>query len=157
MDSSDVIIPAEGRVIGLDMGSKRIGIAVCDDTRFLATPYGVIKRIGDQVKEHAEILNLVSETMATLIVIGLPLTMQGEESIAVKNVKSEIKNLQKKTKIPVIFHDERLTTVSANSLLDSAGVARSNRKDKIDSVAASVILQSWLDSKNIDKIHSREL
>jgi len=139
-----------GRVVGLDLGSKRIGVAVCDDSRILATPYGTIKRVGDQVVEHAEIANVVDEISAVLIVIGLPIDMRGDEAIAAKSVLKEAKKMGTRIGVPVETHDERLTTVTANDFLSELGVRGRDRKDKVDQLAASVILQSWIDSKSVE-------
>ncbi len=134
------------RSVGVDFGSRRIGIAICDAGGMVATPHETIKRVGDERVEHAAILEIAAEIEATGIVVGLPIDLAGEEGIAARGVRSETRRLAKKTELPVHLHDERLTTVSADRSLREQGVRRSERKDVIDQVAAATLLQSWLDS-----------
>ncbi len=133
------------RAIGLDFGSKRIGVALSDSGGLLATPYELIRRVGDRTVEHGRIAELVAETGADVVVVGLPLQLDGDEGRAVAIVRSEIRGLRKRLDVPVEEIDERFTTVTAHQHLASAGIASHKRKDLVDAVAASVLLQAWLD------------
>ncbi len=133
------------RALGLDFGSKRIGVALSDSGGLLATPYDLIRRVGDRTIEHGRIAELVAETEAEVVVVGLPLQLDGDEGRAVAIVRSEIRGLRKRLDVPVEEIDERFTTVTAHQRLAGAGVASHKRKDLVDAVAASVLLQAWLD------------
>ena len=124
---------------------RRIGVAVCDEGRTVATPYRTVKRSGHRPDEHRELADLVSEIGAVGIVAGLPLSLDGTVGPAAKSVLSELKALRKVVDVPVVAHDERLTTVTAEAHLDVGGVRGSRRRDVVDQVAAAVILQSWID------------
>lgn len=135
----------EGRVLALDLGDRRVGVAVCDPGRRLATPYGTVHRVGDRPKEHAEIAALVAETEAVLVVVGMPLSLDGDQGPAARSVLSEVRALKRALPVPVETHDERLTTVTAEDQLAGGGVKGRKRRQVVDQVAASVILQGWLD------------
>lgn len=137
----------DGRVVALDLGDRRIGVAVCDPGRVLATPYGTVKRVGDRPLEHAEINDIISETGAVLVVVGLPLSLDGQKGPAAKSVASEVRALRRALPVPVETHDERLTTVSAEGSLADGGVRGRKRREVVDQVAASIILQGWLDGQ----------
>ncbi len=135
------------RALGIDFGSKRIGVALSDSGGMLATPYELIRRVGDRTVEHGRIAELVEETGAEVVVVGLPLQLDGDEGHAVAIVRSEIRGLGKRLGVPVEEIDERFTTVTAHQQLASAGVKNHKRKDLVDAVAASVLLQAWLDRR----------
>ncbi len=120
-------------------------MAVCDPQRRLATPYGTVKRVGDRPKEHGEIAEMVAETGAVLVLVGLPLSLDGQLGPAAKSVNSEVRALRRNLSVPVETHDERLTTVTAEDHLASGGVRGRKRREVVDQVAASIILQAWLD------------
>ena len=134
-----------GRALGLDLGSKRIGVAVSDDMRMLATPLAVIRRVGDRVVEHGEINDHIAETGATVLVVGMPYTLDGDEGATVRAFRSELKGLRKRITIPIETVDERFTTVTAEAELRAAGVSAKKQRGIVDAVAASVLLQHWLD------------
>jgi len=118
----------------------------------MATPYSVIKRSGDARADRAKVADIVSETGAGLVVVGLPLSMDGSEGPAAKVALAEADALREVLVVPVECHDERLTSVTANRSLTEAGVTgRRRRKAReagaVDQAAATVLLQSWLDSK----------
>jgi putative Holliday junction resolvase len=136
---------APGRVLALDLGRRRIGVAVCDDGRTVATPYRTVRRSGHRPDEHAELAGLVDEIGAVLVVVGLPLSLDGSRGPAAKTVLSEVKALRRVLGVPVETHDERLSTVAAEASLDRGGVRGARRRDVVDQLAAQVILQSWLD------------
>lgn len=135
-----------GRAVGIDFGSKRIGIAVSDSGRMVATPFETIKRVGDRTVEHGRIAEIVQEIDATVVVVGLPLSLDGSDGHAVKLVRSEVRGLAKRLNIPVEEYDERFTTVTAEQSLREMGTRGQAKRDVIDQVAAAVLLQGWLDA-----------
>lgn len=116
----------------------------------MATPYDTINRVGDRRREHEQIEALVDETNATAVVVGLPLSLNGDLGPAAHKVMSEVKALRRRLvarRIPVITHDERHTTTTAADSLRQQGVRGRDRREMIDQVAASVILQDWIDGR----------
>lgn len=134
------------RALGLDLGSVRIGVAASDPGRVIASPYTVVKRGKDHGVDHAAIAACVEETEAEVVVIGLPRALSGKETAAAKAVRAEADELRAALRVPLVFWDERLSTVTAQRSLIEGGVRRRARKSSIDKVAAAVILQSWLDA-----------
>ena len=135
-----------GRAVGIDFGSRRIGIAVSDAGRMVATPFETIKRVGDRTIEHGRIEAIVAEIEATVVVVGLPLSLDGSDGHAVKLVRSEVRGLSKRLDVPVEEYDERFTTVTAEQSLREMGTRGQAKRDVIDQVAAAVLLQGWLDA-----------
>jgi putative Holliday junction resolvase len=133
-------------VIGLDPGSKRIGVAVSDDARRVATPIEVVARSGDRGRDHRTIAGLVEEWEATLVVVGLPLGLRGEIGPAAQNVLDEVEALRATLPVPVETYDERLTTVTAERSLMDQRMRAPARRQVVDKVAAAVLLQAWLDA-----------
>ncbi|MGH1493984.1 MAG: Holliday junction resolvase RuvX [Acidimicrobiales bacterium] len=133
-------------MLGLDLGDRRIGVAICDSDRTLATPYGTVHRVGDRPAEHRLIQDMLTETEADLLVVGLPLSLDGETGPAAKAVLSEVRGLRRALGIEVVTHDERLTTVTAEDYLAERGIRGRKRREVVDQVAAAVILQSWIDA-----------
>jgi putative holliday junction resolvase len=133
------------RALGVDLGSKRLGVAVSSGA--LATPYEVVDRSGDRRRDHARIGELVVETGAELVVIGLPLSMDGSAGPAARRALDEVDDLAEALDVPVRTWDERLSTVAADRSLMAADVGARTRRRVVDAVAASVILQSWLDAE----------
>jgi putative Holliday junction resolvase len=159
------------RVVGIDLGERRIGVSVSDSQRVLATPHSVIARSGDLSADRQAIAALVSQFDAGLVVVGLPLTLAGDRGRAASAAASEASALRAELDVPVVLHDERLTTVEADRLrrlpaetVASRGgwrgrsqarpvrpsAARRARRVGIDAVAATVLLQSWLDQNRDD-------
>lgn len=135
-------------MVGLDLGDRRIGVAVCDPDRRLATPYGTVHRVGDRTREHRSLAELVAESEAVLVVVGLPLSLDGKTGPAARAVLSEVRALRRTLPVPVQTHDERLTTVTAENRLAQGGVGGRKRRQVVDQVAAAVILQSWIDARS---------
>lgn len=134
------------RVLALDLGSKRIGVAVSDDGGTVATPIATIARHGDRPRLHREIAELVHEWEAGLLLLGLPVDLQGDLGPAATAVLAERDELAAVVGVPVEVHDERLTTRIADRALRERGDLDGRaRKALVDQVAASVILQDWLD------------
>jgi len=143
-------VPDEGRVVALDLGDRRIGVAVCDDRRTVATPYETVKRVGDRPAEHARIEQIVEDVSASIVVVGLPLSLDGTAGPAARKVQSEIKALKKRFEpkgVAVIGHDERNSTTTAGGSLAVSGVSQKRGRSVIDQLAAAVILQSWIDGR----------
>jgi putative Holliday junction resolvase len=137
-----------GRALGVDLGSKRIGIALSDPARIVASPHVVLQRAGDQDLDHQAIVTIARETGATTIVVGLPLSLSGAEGPAARATRREVQALEAVAApdIAVVVHDERLTTVTAEAALAEARMGRAARREVVDKVAAAVMLQAWLES-----------
>ena len=133
------------RVLGLDIGDRRIGIAVSDESRIIASPHSVLERVG-WGPDSKKIAALMQETGAALIVSGLPLNMDGTAGFQAQKVL-DFCNVLTKQGFQVVFQDERLSTVTAEDALIDGGVRREDRKHVVDKVAAAVILQTWLDAQ----------
>lgn len=135
----------EGRVLGLDPGERRIGVALSDPTGIIAQPYKVIDRqVADPV---AAVRKLVREHDVTTVVIGLPVSLSGDEGPAAQAAREFGATMQSALDVEVCFHDERFTTVTAEEALIASGVSRRERRDLRDKVAAAVMLQSYLDAR----------
>lgn len=134
------------RVIGLDIGEKRVGVAVSDPTGSVATPLVVLdakKVLGD----GREVRRLVEDYEAELIVIGLPLSMDGSEGPQAASVRAAGARLARFLPIPIVYHDERLSSSQARRSMSAAGVSDKAKRGSIDMVAASLFLQSFLDGR----------
>ena len=133
-------------MLGIDYGTRRIGMAISDVTGMIARPLDTIHRsvLEDDMKK---IEAAIEQFQPEEIVIGLPVSMNGQSSEKTKEVINFIDNMKKSISIPIVQWDERLTTVIGERMLIDSGVRRENRKNMIDKVAAVVILQSYLDSK----------
>ena len=132
------------RIVCLDIGDVRIGVAVSDPTGTIATPVEVIKRVG-WGPDTRKVKEICERYETSRILSGLPLNMDGTEGFQAEKVRAFCTQLEK-AGLTVIFQDERLSTVSAEDALIEGGVSRSGRKQVVDKVAASVILQQWLES-----------
>lgn len=132
-----------GRLMCLDVGDVRIGVAFSDESRIIATPHSVYTRVG-WGPDTKYLSRLMAENGASEIVCGLPLNMDGSEGFQAQKVRAFAKQLIK-AGITVHFQDERLTTVSAHEVLIEGGMKREQRKGTVDKVAAAFILQSYLD------------
>ena len=139
------------RVIGIDLGSKRIGIALSDTDLTVATPLDVVERSGNVEKDHIAILKITDEWEVQKIIVGLPISLDGTLGPSAQSVMDEIKMLRGVTDIPIETHDERFTTVTAEQILLQQNVKRDKKKRVIDKVAAAIILQGWIDSFNKPK------
>lgn len=135
------------RILGLDFGSKTVGVAVSDGLLLTAQGIETIERKDENKlrKTCARIEELIAEYEITEIVLGLPKNMNNTEGERVKKTKAFGEMLERRTGLPVHYWDERLTTVAAEQILMESGVRRENRKAVIDKVAAGLILQGYLD------------
>ncbi len=134
------------RAVALDIGERRIGVALSDSDGTVATPYEVVTRSGDRTRDHRRIAALVDETGAGVVVVGLPLSLDGSVGPAAAGVLAEVEELRAALGVEVVTWDERLTTVEAERSLRAMGVRKGRRRRVVDQVAATVILQSWLEA-----------
>ena len=135
------------RLIGLDLGSKRIGVSICDEKQLIATPFKSINR--STAKELIdELKNIIEENNIKGIVIGNPLNMDGSSGSSAQSVKDTSNNIKKNIDLPVFLWDERLSTVGAFNLSSQLTVNVSKREKKIDENAAAFILQGAIDFLN---------
>ncbi|HEY6531353.1 MAG TPA: Holliday junction resolvase RuvX [Acidimicrobiales bacterium] len=135
------------RALGIDLGSRRIGVALCDSAGTLATPYETVERSGDVALDHRRLLALAEEAEVECLVVGLPLSLDGTVGPAAQGVLDEIDRLRSTTPLPVETYDERLTTVTADHLLRQGGRGGRARRKVVDQTAAAVLLQGWLDAR----------
>ena len=135
------------RLIGLDLGSKRIGVSICDDKQLIATPLKTINR--NSLKDLVDELRLIiNENDIKGIIVGNPLNMDGSSGRSVQSVRDTTKNIEKNLDIPICLWDERLSTVGAFNLSSQLDINVSKREKKIDENAAAFILQGALDFLN---------
>ncbi len=135
------------RAVGLDLGEKRIGVAISDSSGNVATPYEVVFRTGNRDEEHRKIRAIVEEVEAEILVIGLPLSLDGSEGKAAQGAKAEAEAIGRIVSVPVEMHDERLTTVEAERLLKEQGLKAPERRKVVDKVAAAILLQAWMEGR----------
>ena len=135
------------RLIGLDLGSKRIGVSICDDKQLIATPLKTINR--NSLKDFVDELRLIiNENDIKGIIVGNPLNMDGSSGRSAQSVKDTTENIEKNLEIPICLWDERLSTVGAFNLSSQLDINVSKREKKIDENAAAFILQGALDFLN---------
>lgn len=134
-------------MVGIDLGTKRIGVAVSDSGGRVATPYEVVERGRDSAADRRRLASLVVELEAERVVVGLPLSMDGSVGPAARAALEEVAHLQEVLAVPVETFDERLTTVSADRSLIQNKMKAGARRQVVDKVAAAVMLQAWLDNQ----------
>lgn len=132
------------KALGIDLGKVRIGTAVGDDSGLIASPSEVIASKGHKANSRA-VAELALKLDAKVIVVGLPIRMDGTEGPSAEFVRRFTDELRRATNIPVVEWDERLTSAQAQKLMISADVSRKGRKNAVDSMAAAIMLQSFLD------------
>lgn len=137
-------LPPTGKLLGLDLGTKTIGVAISDGVRYSATPLETIRR-QKFTQDVVRLLELVAENEAVGIVLGLPLNMDGSEGPRVQSTRAFARNLAAKVTIPIVFWDERLSTSAVTRTLIEADVRRDKRREVVDKLAASYILQGALE------------
>jgi putative Holliday junction resolvase len=143
LDELAALRDAPGALFGLDLGTKTLGVAVCDVRRTLVSPLTVIRRI-KFTRDAAALLRLASEHAAAGFVLGLPLNMDGSEGPRAQSARSFARNLAPLTLLPIALFDERLSTFEANDILERRGVPLARRPALIDAAAAAVILEGAL-------------
>lgn len=136
------------RALGVDPGTKRIGLAISDLSGTIASPLLVLQRSKSRRHDLAEIARIARQEEAEVIVIGLPINMDGTHGKAAKAAVSEGRKLATLVDVPIEMHDERLTTVTAERSMLDAGLNAIERRKVVDKVAAAIMLQSWLDSRS---------
>ena len=134
------------RYLGVDFGERRIGLAISDDDGRLAVPVDVVTRSSDAQAIDA-VLAVAGRERAETIVVGEPLRLDGSEGDAARRARGFAAKLGAATRLPIVLHDEALTSHEAASRLREAGASRRRRRDAIHSVAAQILLQDWLDRR----------
>ncbi len=135
------------RALGIDLGTKRIGVALSDSAGTVAVPYEVVERSGDRQRDHRRLAELVAEAEAEVVVVGMPYSLDGGVGPAARRAAAEIRTLEQVLPVPVVTHDERMSTVSAHRSLDELQIDSRARRKVVDKLAAAVILQAWLDGR----------
>jgi len=145
------------RALGLDLGTKRIGVAVSDGEGRLATPVDVVQRTGDRQQEHRALVDLAAEWEAEVVVVGIPYSLDGSTGPMARTMAAEASDLATvmgdRLGVPVETYDERLTTVTAERSLRDQDLRGPDRRRVVDMVAASVMLQAWLDARRASGGH----
>lgn len=139
----EVSIPAKGRIAGIDFGKARIGIALSDPDRVLATPWGVYQRRGTE-QDARYFRQFVEREKVVLFVVGLPVHCDGSESESSLAVREFGKWLEETTNTPVVFMDERFSTQTADTWLRAAQLSRKQRQERLDKLSAQIILTAYL-------------
>ncbi|MCV9943053.1 MULTISPECIES: Holliday junction resolvase RuvX [unclassified Rhizobium] len=142
-EMAEMLAPGQA-IAGLDLGTKTIGLSMSDLGRRFATPRTVIRRVKFTIDAQALLDFAQSEKVAGFI-IGLPMNMDGSAGPRVQATRAFVRNMEQKTALPFVYWDERLSTVAAERTLLEMDVSRAKRADRIDSAAASFILQGALD------------
>ena len=135
------------RVLGVDYGEKRIGLAVSDDGEVVALPLEVVDRGGEIVGDSRQIARIAKSEDCGRIVVGMPMNLKGERGPAAQQAERFVKTLRNQTPLPVVVWDERLSTAQANRSLLAADVSRAGRRGNVDKIAAALILQNYLDAQ----------
>ncbi len=136
--------------MGVDLGTRRIGVAVSNRSATMAFPWGTLQRSGDPAADRRRLAAVVTELEGTTVVIGLPLSLDGSVGPAARAAQAEARDLEHELAgrgVVVEVFDERLTTVSALAALASGGTRGTKARRKVDGAAATVLLQAWLDSQ----------
>ena len=139
--------PPGVRALGVDLGSKRIGIAVSDISGTIASALTTVHRSKSRRHDHAAIAELVRIEEAEVVVVGLPLSLDGSHGKAAKAATTEARQLANVAGVPVEMYDERFTTVTAERGMLEAGLNAQARRKVVDKVAAAVMLQAWLEHR----------
>lgn len=134
----------EGRIMGLDIGDVRIGVALSDSLRMMASPHSVVKELSREAAVRT-IKRLVEETGAVLIVAGVPLNEAGGQGIQAEKTLAFVERLRAEVSVEVVLQDERYTTAAAERMLIGANLRRDRRRQVVDKIAATHILQTYLD------------
>lgn len=140
----------EGRVLGLDFGSKTVGVAISDPLGITAQGVEIIRREREgKIRPTLQrIEELVEEYDIKKVVLGLPFNMNGTEGERAEKTREFAESIERRTGLPVEFMDERLTTVAADRAMIEMDIRRENRKEYVDEIAAMLILQTWLEKSN---------
>ena len=137
-------LPATGKIMGLDLGTKTIGVAISDAMRYSATPIETIRRT-KFTQDAEQVVELARKNQVVAIVLGLPLNMDGSEGPRVQSTRAFARNLARILPLPLAFWDERLSTSAVTRMMIEADLRRDRRAEVVDKLAASYILQGALD------------
>jgi putative Holliday junction resolvase len=146
---TDEVVSFRGRALGIDLGSRRIGIAVTDSAGTLAVPRTTLERSGDPDADRRKLVDLILEESAVTVVVGLPLSLDGSSGPAASAARQEadaLRALLDDCDVEVELFDERLTTVSAHQALSAGGMRGRDRRGLVDQAAAAIMLSAWLES-----------
>lgn len=147
------MLPRFGALLGLDLGTKTIGVALSDQLRTVASPQLTIRRTKFG-KDAQTLIEFIAAREAVAIVLGLPRNMDGSEGPRAQSTRAFARNLAALTPLPIAFWDERLSTVAAERALIEADTSRAKRAERIDNIAASYILQGFLDRlRHLERSH----
>lgn len=141
------MIPNQGRVIAVDWGEVRIGLALSDETQLLASPLETLSRRPGRRFPMPRFLELVTDRRPVGVVVGLPLTPEGNEEESAAAARELGVQIGQRTYLPVEYWDERMSTARALGAIREVGGSTRGRKEDVDSLAASVLLQHWLDAR----------
>ncbi|MFM8647016.1 MAG: Holliday junction resolvase RuvX [Methylocystis sp.] len=153
LDQLSRLLPLEGRLMGLDLGTKTIGLALSDVERRLASPLETIKRVKFSQDAHL-LLKIAEDQEAMALIFGLPLNMDGSSGPRAQATEAFLRNLRRLTFLPFALWDERLSTAAVTRDLIDRDVSRAKRAQVVDKLAAAYILQGALDRLNSIKSHS---
>jgi putative Holliday junction resolvase len=137
-------LPTAGRLLGLDVGGKRIGVAISDEGQILSSPWGMIAQGTSAIEE---IRRVARETGAVAVVAGLPTGLSGREGAQAAETRRFADEVALELGLPLTYWDERLTSTQAERMLIDAGMRRKDRRGQIDALAASLMLQGFLDAR----------
>jgi putative Holliday junction resolvase len=131
------------RVLGLDIGQRRVGVALSDPKGSIATPHAVLD--ASAAIDGRSVVDLVAEWDVALVVVGIPVSLDGNEGPQAAATREAVSRLEHRLGVPVVFQDERLSSAEAGRRMAEAGLSEKERRNTVDMVAASIILQSYLD------------
>lgn len=135
-----------GRALGIDFGTKRVGLALSDRSNIIASPYRTLNYVSEK-DLITQLDTVVSENNIEILVLGLPINMKGEDTVQTKKVRN-FKEILSTLQIPIVFEDERLSSVSAINSLILQNIKTGHNKPEIDKTAAAIILQQYLDKNS---------
>ncbi|MFM8942372.1 MAG: Holliday junction resolvase RuvX, partial [Acidimicrobiaceae bacterium] len=130
---------------GIDLGTRRIGVAMSDSSGVIASPLTVLTRSSTHAQDHKKIQELIDEYEVNCVVVGMPISMSGKVGPAAKSAQDEINEMEAALSVPVYSYDERLTSKTANESMMQANMKAQARRRIVDKIAAAVMLQGWLD------------
>ncbi len=140
-------IPRAGRILAVDWGERRFGIAVSDDSQIIASPLRTLTRRSGKRFPMPAFLELARAEQAIGVVVGLPLSPEGEEGAAAESARELARSIATRSQLPVELLDERMTTARALAAIREQGGSTRGRRDEVDALAASVLLQNYLESR----------
>ena len=146
----------QGRIIALDVGERRIGVAACDPSGIVVRAVGIVQA-EPRERALAELQRIVKDEEAVLIIVGLPLTLRGEHGPQAQRVTAFVETLQAVVALPIVLRDERYTSVEAERIIEERGGKRKKRRrGEVDEVAATLILQDYLNEQYVQRPRLRD-